>query len=366
MSHGKIREEKNCLNCGHQVEEHFCPHCGQENIEPRQPFHYLFTHFIEDFTHYDGQFWKTLKYLMIRPGQLTKEYIAGKRQIYVAPVKLYIFISFITFLLPAFLPSGENHKEKDKKVTPVEQKQIEQKKAKEALESLQKEGVLSAENAEKAKQIIDKQKADSTLSDNDNSLIDRTFDKNNGEILGANNLKEYDSLHQKSGGSIYTISRPFAKKTFELREEGLNKEEIKDRFVETFIHTLPKALFIYLPIFAFFLWIFHNKKKWWYFDHGIFTLHYFSFLLLCILIFMVKDSLISLLPQYGIIRIINSLASVILFFYLCVYFFIAHHKVYETRKRTSILKGIILFMINSFGLFIMLLALVSISFLMIH
>ena len=33
MSHGKVREDKTCLNCGHQVEERFCPHCGQENIE---------------------------------------------------------------------------------------------------------------------------------------------------------------------------------------------------------------------------------------------------------------------------------------------------------------------------------------------
>lgn len=365
MSHGKIREDKTCLNCNHEVEDRFCPHCGQENTEPRQPFHYLFTHFIEDFTHYDGQFWKTLKYLMVRPGQLTKEYIAGKRQIYVAPVKLYIFISFITFLLPAFLPSGEKHKEKETISTTIEQKQIEKEKVKEALKTIQDNGVISAKNAEKAKQLIDKQ-ADSIKYDADEELIDNTFSKKNNKILGASNLKQYDSLQQKSSSAIYTLSRPFAKKTFELKEEGLSKEEIKERFVETFIHTLPKALFIYLPIFAFFLWVFHNKKKWWYFDHGIFTLHYFSFFLLCILLFMVKDSLISLLPQHGIITILNRLASIILFFYLCVYFFIAHHKVYETRKRISILNGILLFIINSFGLLILLIALVSISFLMIH
>lgn len=365
MSHGRTREEKDCLNCGHIVEERFCTHCGQENTEPRQPFHYLFTHFIEDFTHYDGQFWKTIKYLLFRPGKLTREYITGKRQMYVAPVKLYIFISFITFLLPGFLPGGESHKEKDTKKASVEQRQVEQEKTKEALKVLQEKGVLPAENMEKAKQIIDEQIVDSIQADND-GLFDDTFNTENSNILGARNLKEYDSLHQKSGSALYTISRPFAKKTFELKEEGLNKEEIGVRFVETFIHTLPKALFIYLPIFAFFLWLFHNKKKWWYFDHGIFTLHYFSFLLLGILIFMVKGSLITLLSQYGIIKALDTLVSVILFLYLSVYFFIAHHRVYETRKRTSILKGIVLFIINSFGLFVMLLILLSISFLMIH
>ena len=114
MSHGKPREEKNCLNCGHHVEEKFCPNCGQENTEPRKPFHYLFTHFIEDFTHYDGQFWGTIKNLLFKPGKLTNTYLEGKRQQFVPPVKLYIFMSFVTFFLFAMFPpfnfnfSGEN------------------------------------------------------------------------------------------------------------------------------------------------------------------------------------------------------------------------------------------------------------------
>ncbi|MUH01775.1 DUF3667 domain-containing protein [Scytonema sp. UIC 10036] len=33
---------------------------------------------MEDFTHYDGQFWKTIKYLLFRPGKLTKEYLQEK------------------------------------------------------------------------------------------------------------------------------------------------------------------------------------------------------------------------------------------------------------------------------------------------
>ena len=104
MSHGKLREEKNCLNCGHIVEEKFCPNCGQENTETRRPFHYLFSHFIEDLTHYDGQFWGTIKNLLFKPGKLTQTYLEGKRQRYVPPVKLYIFISFITFFLFSIIP----------------------------------------------------------------------------------------------------------------------------------------------------------------------------------------------------------------------------------------------------------------------
>ncbi|EJL72064.1 DUF3667 domain-containing protein [Chryseobacterium populi] len=368
MSHGKIREEKDCLNCGHTVEERFCPYCGQENTEARQPFYYLFTHFIEDFTHYDGQFWKTIKYLLFRPGKLTKEYIAGKRQLYVAPVKLYIFISFITFLLPGFLPSIEDQSHDIQKPS-AEETRIKKEKTEKALGNLKKEGILTDENVINVKKLIDTIESDSkkeqAIADNDD-LIDETLTESNTKVLGAENMKQYDSLHQKNGGVLYLLTRPFAKKTFELKERGLNKKQIKERFVETFSHTLPKALFVYLPIFAFFLWLFHNKKKWWYFDHGIFTLHYFSFLLLGILIFMIKSSVMDFLPDYGIINFISTLFSMALTVYLAIYFFVAHHRVYETKKRISIFKGSLLFIINSFGLMLMLIGLLYISFLMIH
>ncbi|MEF9478726.1 DUF3667 domain-containing protein [Chryseobacterium sp. 1B4] len=108
MEHGKLRNDKTCLNCGYQVAKRFCSHCGQENIENRPSFHFLFTHFIEDFTHYDGQLWKTILYLFTRPGVLTEDYLSGKRQLYVAPVKLYIFISFITFFLSNILPRAKD------------------------------------------------------------------------------------------------------------------------------------------------------------------------------------------------------------------------------------------------------------------
>src|SRR5215469_12465803 len=105
MSHHKdLRRNKRCESCGHFVEKRFCPECGQENIETRQPFHYLFTVSIEDFVHYDSRFWKTIQYLLFRPAKLTKIYLSGKRNLYVPPVTLYIFISFITFFVPTLLP----------------------------------------------------------------------------------------------------------------------------------------------------------------------------------------------------------------------------------------------------------------------
>ena len=360
MSHGKIREDKTCLNCGHTVEEIFCPHCGQENTETRQPFYFLFTHFIEDFTHYDGQFWKTIKYLLVRPGKLTKEYILGKRQIYVAPVKLYIFISFITFLLPGIIPqttqaeAGENTS------------QAEQREAtKKVLDELQEERIITDETHKNAKSITDSLQIKDSL--NQETIL------RNGDIFdpdtafgNAHTLKEYDSIYAKKGGLAFMISRPCVKKIFELKESGLTRDQIINKYKETLISTIPKALFIYLPVFAFFLWLFHDKKRWWYFDHGVFTLHYFSFLLLATLIFIMINRLGDWLPDNTLFTLIFSIIKITLFVYTCIYFFIAHHRTYESKKRTSIIKGIILFLINLIGLLIMLCILIYVSLIMLH
>ncbi|WP_029295341.1 DUF3667 domain-containing protein [Chryseobacterium hispalense] len=366
MSHGKVRDEKSCLNCGHVVEERFCPHCGQENIQPKQPFYYLFTHFIEDFTHYDGQFWKTIKYLLVRPGKLTKEYLAGKRQSYVAPVKLYIFISFITFFLPSLLSSSEEEQEKNNVYTlnTTEREKASKERVAKILDSINKENknMLIPKSA-----INDLKVTEVNGNDIETDALGETKD---GKlmILGAKNMKQFDSLYAKRADdrSSFDFMRPIAKKIFHLQEQGLNKQQIFAKFTDTVVHTLPKALFIYLPIFAFFLWLFHNKKKWWFFDNGIFTLHYFSFLLLGILILIFLSDLMSLLPDYSIFNILNSLVYTAAIAYMLVYFFIAHHRVYENSRSISVIKGISLFIINSFALLCMLLLLIYASFRMMH
>lgn len=349
MSHGKLRADKTCLNCGHHVEERFCPHCGQENIETRQPFYFLFTHFIEDFTHYDGQFWGTLKNLFFKPGKLTNTYLEGKRQRFVPPVKLYIFVSFITFFLPSLLPSG------DRKESSTSQELTKENKE-EAIDKiiiLEKTGLLSKESSEKAIEKIQK--------DDEENALNKDKEDNISIGFGSKTLKEYD----EDQSFFNRLFRPFAVKFFDLKEQGFTQQQIQEKFSEAFIHTLPKALFIYLPVFAFILWLFHNKKKWWYFDHGIFTLHYFSFLLISILAVTVFVSIFDRFDNF-FINTLEVLAVIAAVIYSAIYFFIAHHRIYETQKRITLLKGFLIFCTNSFCMLILLLGLLGLSFLMIH
>lgn len=368
MSHGKIREDKTCLNCGHQVEERFCPHCGQENTERRQPFYFLFTHFIEDFTHYDGQFWGTVKNLLFKPGKLTNTYLEGKRQVFVPPVKLYIFVSFITFFVFALFPMvnfnfNEEKGHKDSEKTGVISK-IQSLEAQKILDSIQAKKNLTAEDSMTIKGL--------------NALPDSAKIEDVKEILNLNKTidpdveygqyrtrKAYDSALAKKPSIFDVIQKPVAHKFFELKEKGVTKKEIVVNMIQKSFHNLPKALFIYLPLFAFFLWVFHSKKKWWYFDHGIFTLHYFSFLLLTILLIFLLTKLIGLV-DFWLANTILYILVMALSIYSVGYFFIAHRRVYHAHGLVSFIIGAILFTLNLFAFTFLVVGLAIISFLMIH
>jgi hypothetical protein len=90
-----------CTNCGNEVTQRYCGACGQR-AEP--PVHSL-VHFsqvaAEDLTHADSRLWRTLGALLFRPGFLTVEFLAGRRARYLPPVRLYLVLSVAFFLFAA-------------------------------------------------------------------------------------------------------------------------------------------------------------------------------------------------------------------------------------------------------------------------
>src|SRR5882762_10431169 len=93
------RHENDCLNCGTILQGKFCHNCGQENLQIKESFGHMMNHTISDYFHFDHQFFHTLKPLLFNPGKLTIEYMAGHRVQYLHPVRMYIFISLVYFLL---------------------------------------------------------------------------------------------------------------------------------------------------------------------------------------------------------------------------------------------------------------------------
>ncbi|MCE2713734.1 MAG: DUF3667 domain-containing protein [Acidibacter sp.] len=101
----------NCLNCDAPLTGAFCASCGQRHVSRPPTVARLIEDTLETLTHADSRLWVTLRYLMTKPGVLTRDYFAGRRNSYLPPIRLYLIISVVFFLL-ASLPNTDKSAEK--------------------------------------------------------------------------------------------------------------------------------------------------------------------------------------------------------------------------------------------------------------
>lgn len=320
-----LRQDKTCLNCSKIVEERYCTHCGQENIEIKESFGHLFRHFFEDLTHYDSKFFITIKDLLLKPGFLTKEYLAGRRASYLHPIRMYVFISFVYFLaLFTFFNPGHGIEEQL-----IEKGALDNRR--ETAASLQHMLAAASQDADSGKvrqamiSEISTRLGLDTLPGVDNTTL----------ILGITHkdLLTYDSLQrslpagQKDWGLKPWIYGRWLKT---LNHDG---ELAIPKVIDTTSHITPKMMFVLLPLFALLLKLFYSRKKFYYADHAIFSLHLHS---AAFLIFLFLGLVEKIFPSWG-----ETLGALELLFIL-VYLAIALRRAYGKSILFSIFATITL------------------------
>jgi len=219
---------------------------------------HLIGHFIEDLTHFDGKFFSSLKYLIIKPGYLSEQYVKGKRASYLNPIRMYLFISAMVFLIiteffitPAHVTPRLAHFRDSvmygKHVGPEE---------------------INFEN----------------FDDQGQSFYAYSF----YPPYVHSGVKAYDSLmlakkttHQPWLDRF--VGRTFAQAAYTY---GQDPNGFISHFTERIIHSFSKIFFISLPIFAFILWLLYIRRKnnFYYVTHAIFALHIYCITFLLILL----------------------------------------------------------------------------------
>jgi predicted RNA-binding Zn-ribbon protein involved in translation (DUF1610 family) len=98
----KQQESSTCPTCGETIARQFCPDCGEQKFDRHS---FSFRHFVRHAAHelleLDSKVLRTVRYLFSKPGFVTAGYLAGKRNRYVNPFRLYV----LCFALSTWLTS---------------------------------------------------------------------------------------------------------------------------------------------------------------------------------------------------------------------------------------------------------------------
>lgn len=92
-----------CLNCGAPLHGPFCAACGQRAVPPNPTVRELAGDAWHELSGYDGRIMATVRGL-VRPGFLTRQYLAGQRARYLPPVRVYLIVSVLYFVVAAAAP----------------------------------------------------------------------------------------------------------------------------------------------------------------------------------------------------------------------------------------------------------------------
>ena len=326
LSHLPIRKETNCLNCTTEVVGRFCHVCGQENLEPKETVWHLVSHFFQDVTHFDGKFFTSLKDLILKPGFLSKEYIIGRRTSYLNPIRMYLFTSAIFFLIFFYLFKIDADSIKT-------HASISNKTYDEILQMDSAQLIAFTKNINNGKPMSRKEVL---------SLIDSSFQMAPGHYRSR---EEYDSLLKSGAKKHNWIERQLTYKNFDLKEKyGSNAKVILPAVFNRFEHTIPQILFILLPLFALILkLVYIRRNQFFYVDHVIFTIHFYIFVFLMMLLI------------FGVVKIKgllhwNWLDYLEQIFTLCILFYLykALRNFYQQSRGKTIVKYLILLLSFAF------------------
>jgi hypothetical protein len=311
VSRHHLRHDKTCLNCGFTVEERYCSRCGQENLEPKESVGHLIRHFFEDITHFDGKFFVTVKDLIIRPGFLTREYVAGKRVSYLNPIRMYIFISAVFFVVAFAGKEKEAAASRDDgghSVNLYRQQLADSLRSVVKTDSLHRSfnGAMAARLDTTEKEKPHDESVNLSMNNAGKVIIDMTENK-------YKTVREFDSVQRRLSDTAREkgFGRWLTRYTVRQKEKHGGRSVMH---VEVDVsHDIPKIMFVLLPLFALYVSWFYSRKQYYYVNHAIFTVHYHCFIFLLFLVLMGLDKLI---PGDWAGIILTMLSPILAFIYL--------------------------------------------------
>jgi hypothetical protein len=276
-----------CLNCGQPLAGAFCSNCGQRAAPPHPKVSELAGDAFAELSGWDGKFIDTFRLLLTKPGELTRRFIEGQRVRFIAPVRLYLTLSLVYFVVAAGAPTLRRSSA-DVEAGPV------------------RIGFGAPKNS------------------GPDQAARATRDARAGVLTPA----ERDSALKQVAHAPRFV-RPILQRSID------DPEGIKRGMLEN----LPRVLFVLLPVFAGFLALFYRRRH--FPEHLYFAIHLHAFAFLVLLIANLA-SYTHLFPLYAAIAALAQVS-------LPVYMFFALRRVYGGSVWLTLVKELGVGVLYSFA-----------------
>lgn len=295
-------DSPDCLNCGTRLRGQYCGNCGQRSRTRLISLWQLLKEAFGDLFELDSRLWRTLSPLLLKPGQLTKDYLLGRRARYMPPFRTYLVLSVIFFVVAFFSPSEE----------------------------------LSLLLAPEQAPAVEETPAFSELPAASGDDADEQEDD-------SGNCDSLDDVE-------WSISPEWlAKRLTPERVKRICERANIDKgktFVSLLLDNIPIALIFLMPLMALVLKALYPLSRRYFVEHLLFFVHFHAFFFLILTLQILFQRIMALLPLPASIGI---LAVVATSFYVPVYLYLAMRRVYGQKHRYTAIKYVALFIAYVLG-----------------
>ena len=331
-------ETPNCLNCGAQLRGQYCGTCGQRARSRLISLWELISEAFGDLFEIDSRLWQTLIPLIMRPGQLTRDYLRGRRARYMPPFRSYLVLSLIFFLVAFFDPREElgllfESESQSETETPTDAEAHQEA----ILKELAEKGIIVG--------------SDGAEADEESDEFNIHFDSD-GESGVECEIDESD-LEDIPGWLARRL-------TPERMQHICEQTKLDDgrQIVENLVNNIPAALIVLLPLMALVLKALYPLSRRYYVEHLLFFVHFHAF---CFLILTLQILFARLAELLHVPETISVVTIVVASLYIPVHLFISMRRVYGQGRVITFLKYTVLSFAYCLGFLITMLGALAIA-----
>jgi hypothetical protein len=333
---GTVETVEHCLNCGTPLGGQYCGQCGQRSRSRLISIWELTREAFGDLLELDSRLWRTLIPLTVRPGQLTRDYLEGRRARFMPPFRTYLVLSIVFFLVAFFDPRESFSilfeppppEAADASGTAQSADEIRA----EVMEDLVESGVLLPEQAADIEGDID-----SAVDDDDGINVSIS----GGGVTTDNRCDDLDL-----GDSPDWLKARLTPERLTAVCERISADDGRT-FLSRLLDNVPAALFILLPLMAFVLKLLYPLSKRYYVEHLLFIIHFHAFVFLILTLQVLFSRLSSVL---SVTEAIAAITSIAVSFYVPIYFYKGMRRVYGQGHWATSAKFLVLFVTYMMGL----------------